>query len=189
MRMEAEERSSIGQKTRSSLRSTAFFAILLSETHERSPDHVITFTRSQSRCAPGIHAAGAGLCRESAHREPRSPRGSRSGRSTPTRDARLGCRNRSRPRCRRVRGGWLRGRGPRSHPRSAHDCRTDVRGARTHQPALSTGRRRTPPFCRANVRYRRITRDSRYFGFLLRSKHATRRTKSEREEVSIEQTR
>ena len=34
-----------------------------------------------------------------------------------------------------------------------------------------------------------ITRDSRYFGFLLRSKHATRRTKSEREEVSIEQTR
>jgi hypothetical protein len=34
-----------------------------------------------------------------------------------------------------------------------------------------------------------INRDSRYFGFLLRSKHATRRTKSEREEVSIEQTR
>jgi hypothetical protein len=34
-----------------------------------------------------------------------------------------------------------------------------------------------------------MIRDSRYFGFLLRSKHATRRTKSEREEVSIEQTR
>jgi len=34
-----------------------------------------------------------------------------------------------------------------------------------------------------------MVRDSRYFGFLLRSKHATRRAKSEREEVSIEQTR
>jgi hypothetical protein len=34
-----------------------------------------------------------------------------------------------------------------------------------------------------------ISRDSRYFGFLLRSKNATRRTKSEREKVSIEQTR
>ena len=34
-----------------------------------------------------------------------------------------------------------------------------------------------------------IIRDSRYCGFLLRSKNATRRTKSEREKVSIEQTR
>lgn len=34
-----------------------------------------------------------------------------------------------------------------------------------------------------------MIRDSRYVGFLLRSKHATRRTKSEREEVSIGQTR
>lgn len=34
-----------------------------------------------------------------------------------------------------------------------------------------------------------INRDSLYFGFLLRGKNATRRTKSEREEVFIEQTR
>ena len=36
---------------------------------------------------------------------------------------------------------------------------------------------------------RRFSRDSRYFGFLLRGKNATRRTKSEREEVFIEQMR